>query len=62
MGLRDEINLILTRIFEIEKSRYALLVVLVVFVVLVVLVIVLLLLPWLRQCTVAPVSSVIYLL
>ena len=24
MGLRDEINLILTRIFEIEKSRYAL--------------------------------------
>ena len=25
MGLRDEINLILTRIFEIEKSRYALL-------------------------------------
>ena len=25
MGLRDEINQILTRIFEIEKSRYALL-------------------------------------
>ena len=25
MGLRDEINLILTRIFEIEKSRHALL-------------------------------------
>ena len=24
MGLRDEINLILTRIFEIEKSRHAL--------------------------------------